>query len=387
MSSHKSEPHSPSPSPSTSTSNPRKRPRSEISSEERKEARAHRNRIAAQNSRDRRKAQFAYLERRVVELEEENKRLRAGLPPTTSPDTQEDSAAKDRENQELRARIASLERGLEVVVKAFTAQGTVLPADASQSVLGSLKLSEPSPAPTNTTTTNTTSTTLSSSTPIDEPTSSSTPTTHSMAPAYPISPAPSHTSLDFSFSSTSTTSPDLVATGGDHAAQRVPAAGELEPQLQLNPSFDDTKTTFSAPITTPQEPVVDDATMESLFREIVCASPGPEKRSESLPSFDLFNSTGEGQVQTSASLQDQTTVTNQMDLGLGISMDLGLEGITGFGNMDTIESTEGGFTATWLEGGDNLFDYTTLLLEGVADSSAPPMMPLMSLLSESVEVA
>lgn len=76
-----------------------------------------------------------------------------------------------------------------------------------------------------------------------------------------------------------------------------------------------------------------------------------------------------------------------MDLGLGISMDLGLEGITGFGNMDTIESTEGGFTATWLEGGDNLFDYTTLLLEGVADSSAPPMMPLMSLLSESVEVA
>lgn len=127
--------------------------------------------------------------------------------------------------------------------------------------------------------------------------------------------------------------------------------------------------------------------MESLFREIVCASPGPEKRSESLPSFDLFNSTGEGQVQTSASLQDQTTVTNQMDLGLGISMDLGLEGITGFGNMDTIESTEGGFTATWLEGGDNLFDYTTLLLEGVADSSAPPMMPLMSLLSESVEVA
>jgi len=47
--------------------------------EERKEARAHRNRIAAQNSRDKRKAQFGALEKRVAELEEENRRLRAGM--------------------------------------------------------------------------------------------------------------------------------------------------------------------------------------------------------------------------------------------------------------------------------------------------------------------
>ena len=58
---------------------PRKRSRSDITPEERREARAHRNRIAAQNSRDRRKAQFAYLERRVQELEEENRQLRAGM--------------------------------------------------------------------------------------------------------------------------------------------------------------------------------------------------------------------------------------------------------------------------------------------------------------------
>lgn len=75
-----------------------------------------------------------------------------------------------------------------------------------------------------------------------------------------------------------------------------------------------------------------------------------------------------------------------LGLGLDVDMGLGLEGMTAFGNMDTIESTEGGFTATWLDSG-NLFDYTTMLLEGVADSSAPSMMPLMSSLSESVEVA
>ncbi|KAG5352993.1 hypothetical protein C0989_011503 [Termitomyces sp. Mn162] len=69
-------------SPSPSSSSPRKRPRTDATSEERKEARAHRNRIAAQNSRDRRKAQFAYLEQRVAELEEENRILRArrGVP-------------------------------------------------------------------------------------------------------------------------------------------------------------------------------------------------------------------------------------------------------------------------------------------------------------------
>ena len=57
---------------SSSSEPPRKRSRSEVTAEERKEARAHRNRIAAQNSRDRRKAQFSYLERRVAELEEEH---------------------------------------------------------------------------------------------------------------------------------------------------------------------------------------------------------------------------------------------------------------------------------------------------------------------------
>ena len=67
----------------------RKRPHTNTSattSEERK-ARAHRNRIAAQNSRDKRKARFSYLERRVADFDEENRRLRAGglVPPPTIP--------------------------------------------------------------------------------------------------------------------------------------------------------------------------------------------------------------------------------------------------------------------------------------------------------------
>ncbi|KAJ7762430.1 hypothetical protein B0H14DRAFT_3165637 [Mycena olivaceomarginata] len=45
--------------------------------------RKHRNRISAQASRDRRKAQLLHLERQVTELEETNGRLRAGLAEAT----------------------------------------------------------------------------------------------------------------------------------------------------------------------------------------------------------------------------------------------------------------------------------------------------------------
>ncbi|KAE9408767.1 hypothetical protein BT96DRAFT_671106 [Gymnopus androsaceus JB14] len=121
---------SPSPEPGPS----RKRPRTEQSSEERKEARAHRNRIAAQNSRDRRKAQFTFLERRVAELEEENRQLRAGMgmplpvpasvpvlmPPVAKSSSDE---ARERENEELKERIRTLEKGWDAVVKALAAQG------------------------------------------------------------------------------------------------------------------------------------------------------------------------------------------------------------------------------------------------------------------------
>ncbi|KAJ7496003.1 hypothetical protein B0H11DRAFT_1716298 [Mycena galericulata] len=179
---------SPSPAPESPEPGPsRKRPRTAASSEDRKEARAHRNRIAAQNSRDRRKAQFSYLERRVTELEEENKQLRAGLlGPPASPDQlraedRERDKAKERENEELRERIKTLEKGWDAVMKALAAQGlSTASAPASDS---------PS------------STTVTTTTP-DPPVSQqqSSPQTNPKpfpAMTFPISPAPSHTSLDF----------------------------------------------------------------------------------------------------------------------------------------------------------------------------------------------
>ncbi|KAL0956625.1 hypothetical protein HGRIS_002760 [Hohenbuehelia grisea] len=235
--------HSPSPTPSTSqlpsTSTPsssqpsRKRPRTETSSEDRKEARAHRNRIAAQNSRDRRKAQFHYLERRVQDLEEENRLLRASVginatpvastpaapavPPPTAAEAQ-----REKENEELRERIRTLERGWDAVVKALAAQGLptgIPPTPASES--------SSSPAPKSSTTLALTLPSTSSpkaETPAASPSQAVSPKSQSFkqelssvpAPiAFPISPAPSHSSLesfdmDYEITSSTLFAPDLA---------------------------------------------------------------------------------------------------------------------------------------------------------------------------------
>ncbi|TFK44183.1 hypothetical protein BDQ12DRAFT_5485 [Crucibulum laeve] len=181
----------------------RKRQRTETSSEERKEARAHRNRIAAQNSRDRRKAQFSYLERRVAELEEENRQLRAGMsmpvpvPVTIAPPAavapvvpsraeEQERERQRKENEELKERIKTLERGWDAVVKALAAQGlpTGLVPTSEQP-----KPSSPSPtlAP---------SSTKKSPSPTITSTPAPTPT-NTFSTVFPISPAPSTSSLDF----------------------------------------------------------------------------------------------------------------------------------------------------------------------------------------------
>lgn len=187
-------PESPEPGPS------RKRARtSSTNTEDRKEARAHRNRIAAQNSRDRRKAQFSYLERRVTELEEENRQLRAGLavapprPEQSKTEEQERERAKERENEELRERIKTLEKGWDAVMKALAAQGL------------STGTASPVPQPP----------TEPSSTPAPEPPITKQQSADSPAPTFPaleptmtfpISPAPSHTSLDFDLDLSSSSS-------------------------------------------------------------------------------------------------------------------------------------------------------------------------------------
>lgn len=185
----------------------RKRLRTQcLTTDERREARAHRNRIAAQNSRDRRKAQFVYLERRVAELEEENRLLRAtvGLPfsgpsaslPSSSKSEEEHlrderDRERERENEELKERVRTLERGWDVI-KAL-AQG--LPGSISSFI-----------APTPTTTTPPADT--MSSLPASTKETSSNPN----LTAFP-SPAPSDVSQESDPASTPTTLPDAPLYG------------------------------------------------------------------------------------------------------------------------------------------------------------------------------
>ncbi|KAG8886142.1 hypothetical protein FRB97_007180 [Tulasnella sp. 331] len=113
-------------SSSPSSNNSRKRPRTDYAtSEERKEARAERNRVAAQVSRDRRKAEFGELRDRVNALERENAALRAAsssgavsaLFTTTSPIGTQPTIShleteREKENRELKERVRVLENAL-----------------------------------------------------------------------------------------------------------------------------------------------------------------------------------------------------------------------------------------------------------------------------------
>ncbi|KAH8119444.1 hypothetical protein DFH11DRAFT_1849159 [Phellopilus nigrolimitatus] len=176
-------PDSPQPSQDDSAPGPsRKRPRTDMSADERKEARAHRNRIAAQNSRDKRKAQYTAMERRIAELEEENRQLRAGMHSSDSQQRADDrrqeeelerEKARERENAELKERIKSLEKGWEAVMKVLASQG--LPTPSASTPTDSP--SNASPSPSNSTTTF----------PVLVP---STPVFHT-TPVFPITPSPS----------------------------------------------------------------------------------------------------------------------------------------------------------------------------------------------------
>ncbi|KDR67592.1 hypothetical protein GALMADRAFT_161615 [Galerina marginata CBS 339.88] len=264
-------------------------------SEQRKEARAHRNRIAAQNSRDRRKAQFGYLERRVAELEEENRRLRAGMgivpvaapaaaatpakpvfaAPSSVPislSTVEDHLRaqreheREKENEELKERIKTLERGWDAVVKALAAQGV------AAGLLGPAQSQQPQP----------------SSTPVvaaPPPSQPSQPFT-----AFP-SPAPSHSSLDHELSATSPI-PDFSPSIPSQSQSSSPSQTQTQ-QLQASnaPTHSDS-TRHLARVATTGGPLLarsvslqrvvsveaaaedsdNDKAMEALFREIL-ASP------------------------------------------------------------------------------------------------------------------
>jgi hypothetical protein len=223
-------------SPRPTDEPPRKRSRSAVTPEERKEARAHRNRIAAQNSRDRRKAQFSHLERRVEELEEENRRLRAGIHVSPSPSItavsepdvvivpeQEqlrkcEEEQRERENQELRERIRTLEKGYQAVVRALAAQG-------NPSVTSSIPTPPPiSPAPI-------VPSQSPSLQPISNPDSSNTPSpsstiaASSLTPSLPLSPLSSNSTL--------IDSPLLFASGDSFEFPQSPALSTSDTSLAL----------------------------------------------------------------------------------------------------------------------------------------------------------
>lgn len=118
---------SPAPS-SSSSSGSRKRPRLSTdqggpTSEEKREARAQRNRQAAQESRDRRKREFGELHGRVAQLEAENAALREaqqnkttiGLGPVSTTGD-ERTERLERENAELLERVTRLEAALTSVM-------------------------------------------------------------------------------------------------------------------------------------------------------------------------------------------------------------------------------------------------------------------------------
>ncbi|KAJ8696111.1 hypothetical protein PTI98_006004 [Pleurotus ostreatus] len=212
-------------SSSTSAQPSRKRPRTETSSEERKEARAHRNRIAAQNSRDRRKAQFQLLERRVAELEEENRVLRASISlasisaghniaaaPVARPKLTPAEEQREKENQELKERIRTLEKGWDAVVKALAAQGlptgiSLSGPEASTSTPTAQTASLPAPAvltPPSSSPAKSSSPASAVITKVEAPESptklrqdsTSLPSLTSAPLGFPLSPAPSDSSLD-----------------------------------------------------------------------------------------------------------------------------------------------------------------------------------------------
>ena len=207
---------------------PRKRSRSDITPEERKEARASRNRIAAQNSRDKRKAQFSALEARISELEAENRTLRAGtmhLPRmnTDGPEQRAADAAREAENLALRERVRTLENAWEAIIHTLQTHGTtaglptVLPPPCpgqSSSPSPSASASSTSPGPSTTT-----FPVLVPPTPVFSPD----------APVLPLSPALSNVSLPSGTPSQSFF--DLTHEPTRHSA-RVVSASSLVASLQ-----------------------------------------------------------------------------------------------------------------------------------------------------------
>ncbi|KAK2461084.1 hypothetical protein APHAL10511_006931 [Amanita phalloides] len=324
----------------------RKRARTDLSTEERKEARAHRNRIAAQNSRDRRKAQFTYLEHRVAELEEENRQLRAGmglssnLPVSTPSRLAEEEKdrqrqrAQERENHDLKERIRTLEKGWDAVMKALAAQG-FNPAVAQPPL-------QPSPtSPTPESSTRSSSPVESVSSVESPPAPASVKTEQASLPStsFPLSPAPSHSSLDFD------SSPSPLFSG--------PSSPSL-PSIKPHP---------------PDEPpsAVDEAAMEVLLREILATSPSIE--SHNLP--PLGTSTFQKTSSTTPSSQAEM---NDAPMDEVVKFDVDGEALGLVTRADQLEALGN----SWVNGVD-MHRMLESMLPTISSTAEEPMLPELEL--------
>jgi len=276
----------------------RKRARSELDPDERKEARAHRNRIAAQNSRDKRKAHLECLEARVMALEEENRRLRAGMSHFPLGKTEDQNfvnmqaeSSKERENQELRERIKTLEKGWSAVVQALQVSGLPLNISSAPTITETISpLSSDSER---------------SFTPCF-------PVLVPQSPVFPISPALSPLSL-----SSSSTFDELEPTR--HLAAGGLATTQVHEELKTSISSVNTKTTSVT--------LTDEVAMEDLFREII--APFPCSSSESL---SANASSSEAQIinDTTTSLpMSSMTTSDSMDWEKELEMQKLLDVLTG----------------------------------------------------------
>ena len=225
----------PAPTSNEDSPAPRKRSRTEMTAEERKEARAHRNRIAAQNSRDKRKAQYSALEARIGQLEAENRALRAGIPHShaitiDSAEQRAADAAREAETHALRERVRTLETAWDTIIRTLQTQG----------VMAGLPTLPPSlPVRTSTPPPSSTSSVLSSPSPSPQH-SMTFPVMVSPNPVFslddaifPISPSPSIASLPSNTSSPSIF--DLTHESTCHSARVVSTPSLVVPLQRVDP--------------------------------------------------------------------------------------------------------------------------------------------------------
>ncbi|KAI9457429.1 hypothetical protein F5148DRAFT_1222532 [Russula earlei] len=316
----------PAPTSNQDDSAPRKRSRSDMTPDERKEARAHRNRIAAQNSRDKRKAQFSALEARISELEAENRALRAGMayPLPIPVEHRADDAAREADNRALRERVQALESAWEAIIRTLHTHGTTAGLPTVLPPLGLEQSSAPS------------SPSASASSPSPEsPTTTfpvlvpSTPIFSIDDPVFPLSPALSNLSLPSGTPSQSIF--DLTHEPTCHSAAGGPLQADEDPSMLSDVVTDET---------------IDEAAMDDLFHEILAA---PLTPSSVAPILMRDDAEVPGRDRGSINPNTDAKVAKEVEREIQKLFDMMPVGGSAFDGVSPLPAEENGSTALELD--------------------------------------